>query len=687
MNLEPFLAPRGIAVIGASGDPTKLGYAVARNLIQGGYTGEVHLVNPRGGELFGRPLRGSLSAVPDPVDLAVVIVPAAAAPQALREVGQRGIKAAILTSGGFKETGAEGAALETEVRQACAEYGIRLIGPNCIGLLDTHLPLDTTFLPQPMPPKGGMAFLSHSGAFCAAVVDWSRGQGFGFSRLVSLGNQADVTETDLLGPIAADANTKVIALYLESISTGRRFIEEAQKASQQKPIVALKVGRSAAGQKAAVSHTGALAGSEAAYDAAFEKAGILRADTAEALFDWARALEACPLPAGKRMAVLTNAGGPGVIAADALAAHGLELASLAASTEQALGRLLPPAASVHNPVDMLAAASPDQYAESLRLLLADPGVDGALVILPPSPNHPTDEIAARLAQGIAASEKPALVNLMGAQLVAAARDVFHSAGIPVFPFPERAASALGALFQRTKMLNREERQERAVDKNALRSSLLRGSISAMAADELVAAYGIPTAPVRLARSPEEAATLAAEIGFPLVLKIASPDIAHKSDVGGVILNLLTPEAVADAYFLAIRNAQEKRPDTRIEGCHIQRQMSPGQEVIVGMARDPQFGALMMFGSGGVEVEGLKDVAFGLAPLTPAEARAMIGRTWAGKKLGGFRNIPAADQTAVIEALVRLSELACDHPEITEIEINPLRVLAHGAVAVDVRLKH
>ncbi|MEJ5225553.1 MAG: CoA-binding protein, partial [Anaerolineales bacterium] len=445
--MDAFFHPRGIAILGASTDPAKLGYAVARNLLHSGYPGPVRLINPRGGQIFGQPLYPALDAAPDPIDLVIVIVPAPAAPQALRDVGQRGIRAAILTSGGFRETGPEGAALEAQVRQVCAEYGIRLLGPNCIGLLDTHLPLDTTFLPPPQPARGGIAFLSHSGAFCAAVIDWSRDQGFGFSRLVSLGNQADLTETDFLPAMATDPHTRVVALYLESIGHGRRFVKEARRLSRHKPIIALKVGRSTAGQKAAASHTGALTSGDAAFDAAFAKAGVLRADTAETLFDWARALETCPLPAGNRIAVLTNAGGPGVIAADALEAHGLTLAALSPATQSALARLLPPAASPHNPVDMLASATPAQYANCLRLLLDDPGVDGALVIIPPSPVGPTEAIAEALTPHLTASPKPVVIALMGAHLVQIAAQVFHAARVPLYPFPERAASALGALYR------------------------------------------------------------------------------------------------------------------------------------------------------------------------------------------------------------------------------------------------
>lgn len=680
MTLDHFFNPKSIAVIGASSDPGKLGYGVARNLIQGGYPGVVYLVNPKGGALFGHPIYPSVRDLPGPVDLAVVIVPAPAAPNILRQIGERGTLrgAVILVSGGFKETGPEGAALEAEVVEICQQYEMRLLGPNCIGLLDTHLPFDTTFLPPPPPPRGRLAFLSHSGAFCAAVIDWSRAQGFGFSRLVSLGNQADLTETDLLPVIAADPHTRAICLYLESIMDGRHFIETARQVTSHKAVVAMKVGRTQAGKQAAASHTGALASSDIAFSAALEKAGVFRADTAEQMFDWAQALAAYPLPRGRNIAILTNAGGPGVIAADALEAEGLELAQFSAPTLDYLGELLPPAGSARNPVDMLASASPQLYADCLSALLADPQVDGVLVIAPPSPNYPTETIAESLIPLISHAKKPALVVLMGFHLVDAARVRFAEAGIPTYPFPERAASALGALWKRSKRLE-NDRKPLTMDGDLKKTSHRPSSIG-----ELLEQYGIPTAPLELAKSAGEAEELAGRIGFPLVMKIASPDIPHKSDIGGVLLHVASAGEAAAGFDLLIERARLQRPDAHLEGVHLQRQVEAGQDVIVGMKRDPQFGPLMMFGSGGVEVEGLKDLSFALAPLTQAEASEMLRATWAGRRLDGFRSLPPVDREAVIETLARLSRLAVEHPDILEIEINPLRVLAKGVVAVDAR---
>jgi acetyltransferase len=678
-SLRPFFSPRGVVVVGASTSPEKLGYGVARNLVQSGYPGAIHFVSQRAGELFGRPIYPSLSEVPDPVDLAILIVPPAATPESIRACAQRGIHAAIIVSAGFREAGEQGAALEAECVHIAREHGVRLLGPNCIGTLDTHLPLDTTFLQPPMPAVGGIGFISHSGAFCAAIIDWARQQGFGFSQLVSLGNQADVTETDMLPLLAADEHTRVIVLYLESISDGRRFIEVARQVAQQKPIIALKVGRFAAGQKAAASHTGALAASDTAFSAAFEKAGVLRAETAEQMFDWARILETAPLPRGRNIAILTNAGGPGVIAADALETNGLQLAPLSESTLQALAAHLPAAASVRNPVDMLASASPTDYALCLRYLLSDPNVDAGLVILPPPPMFKAEDVAAELVAVIRQFDKPVAIALMGSTLVAEAHKVFQQAAVPTYPFPERAASALAALVQRAGQLSQIQEALWIPEKIAYTPTTL-------SAEELLRAYQIPSAPVHLARSAQEAASLARELGFPLVMKIASPDILHKSDVGGVLLNLSDEQAVISGYTQLTEHIRTVRPQARLEGVVLQRQIPAGQEVIVGMTRDAHFGPLMMFGSGGVEVEGLKDVAFALAPLNPAEAEGMIRKTWAGRKLRGFRNLPAVDEAAVVDILIKLSRLALEHPEISEIEINPLRVLPHGAIAVDVRMR-
>ncbi|MBI5351365.1 MAG: acetate--CoA ligase family protein [Chloroflexi bacterium] len=675
-SLTPFFQPKGVVVIGASTSPEKLGYGVARNLVASKYQGAIHFVSQKSGTLFERPIYTNLNEIPDPVDLAILIVPPNAIPETIEACSQRGIKAATIVTGGFREVGAEGAALEKQCVNTARKHGVRLLGPNCIGTLDTHLPLDTTFLQPPMPAPGNISFISHSGAFAAAIIDWAREQGFGFSQIVSLGNQADVNETDVLPEVAKDEHTRVIVLYMEGVSDGAKFVQAAREVTKHKPVIALKVGRFESGQKAAASHTGALAGSEAAFDAAFAKAGVLRADTAEQMFDWARALEDCPLPRGKRMAILTNAGGPGVIAADSLETNGLLLSQLTESTLQALSSYLPPSASVHNPVDMLASASPEAYATCLKTLLQDENVDGVLVILPPPPMFKTEDVAKKVIEVIGNSDKPVVIALMGSTLVEEANKVFQRAHVPTYPFPERAASALGVLAKRKEYL---DRRPQTVDRTVHRPS-------STVNDDLITSYGITTTPIKLARDENKAATIAKELGFPVVMKIASSDILHKSDIGGVLLNIKTEEEVKGGYALLIERAHKAMLHAKIDGVHIQRQIPEGQEVIVGAVRDPLFGALMMFGSGGIEVEGLKDVAFALAPLNQAEAQEMIRKTWAGRKLKGFRSIPPVDEESVIDVLIKLSLLAYEHPEVEEIEINPLRVLQKGAVAVDVRMR-
>lgn len=691
-SLSPFFAPRGVAVIGASREPTKLGYGLARNLLHSGYQGAVHFVNPKGDSLFGRPIHHRIADIPDPVDLAVILVPAAYVPGALTECGQRGIPAVIIATGGFKETGPEGAALEAQCLQIARQYNMRFIGPNCIGITNTHLPIDTTFLQPPPPPAGDLAFISHSGAICAAVIDWIRGQGLGFSHLISLGNQTDVNETDVLEPVAADPYTKVVTMYMEGVSDGRRFMRIAGQITPHKPIVALKVGRFEAGKRAAASHTGALAGQEAAFDAAFAKAGVIRTNTNEELFNWAKALAWCPLPKGRRVAILTNAGGPGVTASDALELNGMQLADLGAATHDALKAALPAAASVHNPVDMLASAMPEHYANCLQILLADPGVDGVIVIAPPPPSSSAGMIVKSLIPLIQMSDKPVILCLMGDMLIQEGVAFARASQIVEYRFPEWAASAMGALARYADIRARGHREPEprpAADCSALLKDCAPGAwLPQEAANKILEAYGIATVRPRLAETLEEAVLIASKMGFPVVLKVASPDISHKSDVGGVLLDVQNAAAVADGFTTVTTRARAARPDARIEGVHVQRMLPPGQEVIIGVVNDPQFGPLVMFGSGGVEVEGLKDVAFALAPLSRAEADEMLAATWAGRKLQGFRSLVAADREAVLDTLVRLAKLAMDLPQIVEIEINPLRVLpqGEGAYTVDVRAR-
>jgi acetyltransferase len=698
-SLKPFFSPQGVAIIGASIDPRKLGYGLVRNLVQSGYQGAIHLVNIKGERLMGFPIYHHIQDVPDPVDLAVLLIPAPSTPGAIQECAQRGIKALIIAAGGFRETGPEGSDLEEQCLEIAREHGVRILGPNSIGLIDTHLPIDTTFLSPPGPIPGDIAFISHSGAICSAVIDWARGQGFGLSRLIGLGNQGDVTESDLLSPVAEDPYTRVIALYLEGVGDGRHFLEQARIVSREKPIVALKVGRSERSQEAVASHTGALAGMESAFNAAFRRAGVFRAETTEQLFDWARALAWSPLPKGSSIGVLTNAGGPGVTAVDALESKGLQLARLGSDTQTALRNLLNPAASVKNPVDMLAAATPHQYASCLQVLLADKNVDSVMVILPPPPMHTAGGIAKAIIPVIYTTDKPVVVALMGERLIQEAVEHFRAARVPEYRFPERAAEALAVLSQRSEFLSRLEAGH--VGSPRRFPDLQTGLVEAILADydqagflpdkdgfALVEAYGIQVTLPHLAQSAEQAVHIAEELGFPVAMKIASPQILHKSDVGGVLLNLHNAREVLDGYNTIISSTRAARQDTVINGVYLQKMVPAGQDVIVGAIQDDQFGPLVMFGSGGIEVEKLRDVRFEVAPLSTTQAKQMLAATWAGKKLAGFRNLPPADLEAAADAIQRLAFLAADYPRIAEIEINPLRVQTQGkgALAIDVRVK-
>lgn len=698
-SLRHLFEPSGVAVIGASTNVNKLGYGIARSLNECGYTGVVHYVNPGEGTLFGESIYPDVASVPDPVDLAVLLIPSHLIPKELLACADRGIRVVIIVSGGFKEIGADGAALEDEVLQIAKENDIRVLGPNCIGIIDTHLPIDTSFLPPPKPLPGDIAFLSQSGALCAAVIDWTRTRGIGFSQLISLGNQVDISEADVLAPVASNPHTRVVTMYLEGVKDGRRFLEEAARISATTPLVAVKAGRFESGKKAIISHTGALTGNDEAFTAAFNRCGVARAETIEEMFDWARALAWCPPLSGDDIAILTNAGGPGVTAADAIESRGLSLAEFSMHTVDALKDLLPPVASLHNPVDMLASASPQQYAECLKVLLDDDGVNGVMLILPPPPMFKVESVVAEILPVVEAADKPILIALMGGSLIQNGWESLRSARIPDYRFPERAASAMAALSYRGKYLKRASQKPLTrtdVDKQTVHKLLGRicaemdspGFIPEIMVNEILHAYRIPTLELSLAQDAHHAVALANRIGHPVALKVASPDISHKSEVGGILLNLNDDKSVAEGFGTLIDNLENIRPEARIHGVYVQRMSLAGQEVILGAIRDAQFGPMVMFGSGGVEVEGLKDVGFALAPLTEHDAEAIINTTWAGRKLEGFRHIPRADRGAVYNALIYLAQLLVDFPQIEEVDVNPFSVYrdGQGAVAVDARIK-
>ncbi len=695
--LKLFFEPSSVAVIGASRDTEKLGYAVLHNLVEGGYAekGAVYPINPKADEILGLQAFPSVMDVPGPIDLAVIVIPYPYVPDALRVCGEKGIPAAIVISAGFREAGMEGLERERELIAIAAEFGIRLIGPNCLGVIDTNTPLNASFSAG-TPPSGPMAFMSQSGALGTAILDWAQAGRLGLAKFVSLGNKADVSEIDLLEAWADDPATKVILIYSEGLPNGEEFIRVAREVTLKKPVVAIKSGVTQSGSRAVSSHTGSLAGSEQAYQAAFRQAGVIRAESMEELFDIALALGYQPPLLGDRIAIVTNAGGPGILATDALEHAGMSLARFELKTKLALEEYLPGAASAANPVDVLGDARADRYAFALEKVAADPNVDGLLIVLTPQAMTEITETAKAIGELAQRLDKPVLTCFMGEAKIAAGIDILATYGVPNYPFPERAASAFKAMsrYRQIKTRPASEYARFDVDRQATHNLFERVrnekrlSIGDAEARDILLAYGLKAPDSRLAATPAEAIELAAEIGFPVVLKIASPDILHKTDVGGVKVGLRNAEEVRDAFELMTYRAERYLPEARLWGCQVQEMAPPGGvEVLVGMNRDPQFGPLVTFGLGGIYVEILKDVTFRVAPFTVRDAENMLGEIRAHALLDGVRGQPPVDKDAIKDALLRIGQLVSDFPEITELDINPLIVYpkGQGAIAIDMRL--
>lgn len=679
--LDPYFKPEGVAIVGASRNPHKLGYGVVRNLKEYRYQGAIYPVNKSASEILGERCYKTIEEVPDPVDLAVIIVPAQVVSKIITQCGERGIKHAIVVSGGFSETGEDGKELEKELMRTAKKWDVDVIGPNCIGTIDTHTPVNTTFVTG-MPESGEIGFCSQSGAMVASVIDWARGAGVGFSRIVSLGNQVDVNETQMIRALHEDRHTEVITAYIEGVSDGSKFLEAAEAAAKDKPFVALKGGRGESGAKAVASHTGALAGSAEAYEAAFKRGGVQQADTMEEMFDWARALAWQPLPEGNRVAVLTNAGGPAILAVDALEKAGLELAELTKETKQYLKTRLPKAASIKNPVDVLAGSGPGTYAVALDALLADETVDSVVVIQAPQDWFLPASLAEVVGEVAGTHRKPVIASIMGKASVEDALNILHKRKIPNVSFPERVASILSAMMERKEWL--ETSHSAAEKPDNMDVDAAREQASQKEWKGVLEACGVKFPPEKKAQRLEEAVRYAEEIGFPVVLKLVSPSISHKTEVDGVKLNIKDEQEVKDSWN-EIREAAEDA-GAEFEGVLVQKMLNTGQEVIIGIRRDPQFGPMILFGTGGTDVELLKDVASAIAPLNRREAEMLMEQTRAGTKLKGWRNQPAGDRETVIDYLVRFSKLAAEVPELEELEINPLYVMpeGEGAYAVDVR---
>jgi acetyltransferase len=691
---DPFFSPRAVAVIGASPTAEKIGTIVMKNILDGGFAGGVHPVNPRGGEILGRPVSRSIEELPPEVDMAVICVPAPGVRDAVAQLGRKGIRHAVVITAGFREAGHEGAELEKELLSTAVDHGVRLIGPNCLGVIDPHSRLNATFSDK-MPNPGHIAFVSQSGAVCVAILDWALLSGVGFSKFVSMGNKLDVDEVTLFQYLAEDPKTRVISAYLESVGRGRAFLEQVPQVSRRKPVVVFKAGTSQAGAKAASSHTGALAGSDLAFDAACARAGILRAPTMEQIFDFALAFSEGRNMAGPRVLMVTNSGGPGVIATDQVEKTALSMAEPTAAQKDVLRRILPAAAGLNNPIDVIGDSDRARFANTLDAVATFDGVDGFLVIFTPTSALTGAEVAVEVERFYRRHDKPVVVVLLGGESIeGAARDLVR-AGIATVGSPERGIDALDALWRYRRWQDRDfgparpEIPSRERAERLLAYAIERGStyLPEQDARSVLSAYGVRFNKSIVAARELEAVMVAGNLGYPVVMKIVSPDIVHKSDVGGVKVGLKSAADVFSGFETMMRTVREKAPAARIVGAAVQEMVPGGVEVIIGALRDPQFGPLIMFGLGGVFVEAMKDVTFRLAPLSREEAWEMLDAIRSGAMLRGIRGTPPADREALVDLLLRVSSFIADFPDVTELDLNPVKVLPEGkgVVAVDARI--
>lgn len=698
-NLEKIFAPQSVAVIGASQKPNSVGHTVISNLISGGFAGEIYPVHPEYAEVEQRRCYKSVRDLPNPADLAVVCTPARTVPDLVRQCGETGIMGMIVISAGFRETGKEGVALEDQIRQAAKAFdGMRIVGPNCLGLMAPHVSLNASFASD-MPPKGHVAFISQSGALCTSVLDWALAENVGFSYFVSVGNMLDVGMADLIDFFSTDRWTESIILYVESITEARQFMSAARAFARRKPIIAYKAGRFAQSAQAAASHTGAMAGVDTVYEAALSRAGIVRVFEVDDLFDCAELLARQKAPHGPRLAIVTNAGGPGVMATDSLLDRDGELAQVSDDTIETLNACLPPAWSHGNPIDILGDAPPERFAQAVSVVLADENVDGVLVILSPQAMTDPTGTATAVIEAAKKFSKPVIAAWMGGPRVREGIRLFNEAGIPTYSSPEKGVRSFMYLvsYARNREVLYETPREIPVefplDRGKLRAVfdtiLSEGHdvLTESTSKALLEAYEIPVAKAYVARRADDAVELAHRVGFPVALKVFSPDITHKTDVGGVALNLASDQEVRAAFDRIVTGAKAKRPDAQVMGVTVQRMLSvPGaHELIVGAKRDPIFGTVLLVGAGGVTAELFRDRALGLPPLSERLVRQMLESLHCWPLLRGFRGRPGVKLDRLIEVLMRLSYLVADYPEIVELDVNPLLVTTEDAIALDARI--
>ena len=698
-SIESIMNPTSIAVVGATNRPGSVGLAVFRNILNAAFEGVLYPVNPKAKSVQSVKAYPKLGDIPDEVDLAVIIVPAEIVCPILEEAGQKHVKGAIVITAGFKEVGGHGVELENRLKEVVAKYDICLVGPNCLGVINNseNVRMNASFATK-MPKAGNIAFISQSGALCTAVLDYAEGRDVGFSKFVSFGNKADVSEIDLLRYLRDDPDTDVILMYLEDITNGREFLETAREITWQahKPMLAVKSGRSAEGARAAASHTGSLAGSDSAYDALFYQSGILRVEGVDELFNRAIAFSKQPIPKGNRIAIVTNAGGPGIMATDAAIRHNLKIATLSEETKQKLKEELPPTASIENPVDVIGDATHERYEAAIRHILVDENVDGAIVILSPQAMIDILETAQIVPRVIKGVDKPVLCSFMGIVDVSEGVKYLEKHGIPNYAFPEAAVRSMAAMAFYANLLSLDRREVRRVvaDRDtatAVIKKKLAGKdsyyMSEKEANEILQCYGFPVLKSILIKDVSQVDEAAEQIIFPAAMKISSPDIVHKFDAGAVRLKIKTKEEAQKAFEEIIENVKKFDPSAKIDGVIIERMAKRGVEIILGGVRDPKFGPICMFGLGGTFVEAMKDVTFRLAPMWEISAEIMIRTIKAYGVLKGVRGAPPCDIDSIKDCILRLSQMLSEHPEIAELDINPLIVYpeGQGCVVADSRI--
>jgi acetyl coenzyme A synthetase (ADP forming)-like protein len=687
--------PRSIAVVGASRKDGSVGHAMVRNLIHGGYTGVIYPVNPKAKGVLGIPCFKSLKAIDDVPDLVVVVVPSPFVEKVVVDAAEMGTSHIVVISAGFKEVGGEGIEREKRITAIARQYGLSILGPNCLGLINTDpaIRMNATF-GRDIPPHGCLGLISQSGALCAALLDYAKGRGIGFSQFVSFGNKSDIDEVDLLRFLAADDNTRAIMMYVEDIGNGPRFLEAAHEithGANPKPVLLIKSGRTAEGAAAAASHTGSLAGADELYNALMTQAGVFRVETVAQLFDLAEVFTDPTLPEGRRTAIITNAGGPGIMATDAAIRHGLELSKFRDYTQKSLQFQMPTVGSIKNPVDVIGDARHDRYRAALDAVTADDGVDQVMVIVTPQTMTDVTEIAKVIGETKEFCRKPVAACLMGLADVSAGIEMLQKKyGVPTYLFPENAMRSMAAKSRFGEWIRSEIRDYRRFEVNKAAVAEMfdhelaegRSSLIELRALEVLKHYGFPTVPFELATSADQAAKVAEQMGFPVVMKIAGPKILHKTDVGGVQLGLSDEASVRAAYDNMLKTVRgHMGDDVEIWGVVIQKMLDPGKEVILGVVRDDRFGPVLMFGLGGIYTETFRDVSFRLAPIRENVANEMIHDIRSIKLLKGVRGEKPSDLTAVAECILRLSQLVADHPRIQELDINPLLVYSQGEGAM------